>query len=274
MTIPKPSAFPPVAHQDTLDISSHSSREFEEYLQCSLLALNSPSQKRKSPNVWDDDQKRSLKMPDSKQRMTIEERLDKVFDYLKSLDWTLADFLHHTFSHKDHETHQRSPHSQCHGNIVEKFLSGHDKHTIASVVEACLTSPYGSKHISNPLMFSVTTLYINIKPVWPALTSFAAQIVEHQLVHEAKNSAHKASGLHASVKGKEDAGRVKWTDLGMALIPNVGSVFENNQPLTLHYMRRIATPRDRKVGDVVAVRQYCPPELVSQFKSMSSYVYD
>ena len=112
-------------------------------------------------------------------------------------------------------------------------------------------------------MYLVTVPYTDIKNVQSALSSFAAQVVEVQLVQEAGAAIHETSGLHASVTSKTDNGQVKWADIGASLMMTTQSTLQVYQLLTFHYMCRIAKPKPRKQNGEVAVRDYHPPELVS-----------
>lgn len=218
----------------------------------------SPTQKRRkdedSPSKQERKRQRSVA-----EDLSPQQKLDKVFDLFREMHWTLVEFMHHTFAHKD--VHR----SQRHGIIVQRYLTGQNCHTVSGVLDAWLTSSDGAGHDYESLMFNPIIPFINIGHVRPALTSFAAQIVEGQLIQEAQRAVKRSSGLHASIGRKSSTSTVQWSDLGASLMQNVKSVLTTLQPLTYHYLLRVAEPKLATRHGVVAVQQYRPPELVYTF---------
>ncbi|KAJ7201497.1 hypothetical protein B0H12DRAFT_1036342 [Mycena haematopus] len=154
--------------------------------------------------------------------LTNREKLDKIFDLLKhDLDWTIGDFLHHTFTHKDADN-TRIPHSPRHGNIVQHFLSGRTALSVGELIRSWLTSPYG-RGVSEDELFNVDTPYWEIKPVREALTAFAAQATSDRLAKEARIAVEQASGLRAH------------------------RTLETVQSLGFHFMKIIAEPAPKGV---------------------------
>jgi hypothetical protein len=99
-----------------------------------------------------------------KPSLTIAEKLEKLFDFLKhDLDWTLSELLYHTFAYKDADD-DHILHSQHHRNIVQCFLSGRMTHCVSEIIHSWLTSPDG-RGISNNQLFDVDTPFLQIKPV-------------------------------------------------------------------------------------------------------------
>jgi len=88
-------------------------------------------------------------------------------------------------------------------------------------------------------MYSVTTPYMDIKPVRGCLTSFAVQIVERHLIWEATNATRPSSGLHAIVSHKSSMKRAEWVDVGAMTVPEVAGILKKHQPLTWHYFTKI-----------------------------------
>ncbi|KAJ7779878.1 hypothetical protein B0H16DRAFT_1830349, partial [Mycena metata] len=151
-----------------------------------------------------------------------------LFDLMRDLDWTLGDFLHHTFTHQDADKNH-IPRSQRHGNIVQRFLSGSTNHNVAEIVHSWLTSPDG-RGVRDADMFDVETPYLELKPVRLALTAFAAQTCATYLGAEAREMVKKSSGLHA----------------------------HSIQRLAFHFMKIIAEPVPRSRKGVIVVRKSRP----------------
>ena len=84
-------------------------------------------------------------------------------------------------------------------------------------------------------------------------------------MQEARVAVQESSGLHASVTSKTENGLVEWADLGASLMPTVQATLQTYQPLTFHYMCRIAEPKRRIRKGEIVTRCYRPPALVSLF---------
>jgi len=67
-------------------------------------------------------------------------------------------------------------------------LSGVTHYSPCDIIKAWLHSPDGRLDRESDLMYSTTTPYAEIKSVRPCLTSFGAQIVQEELVREAKSA--------------------------------------------------------------------------------------
>jgi hypothetical protein len=166
--------------------------------------------------------------------------------------------LHHLFAPKSRTTSR----SRRHGIIVEKFLSGGGNCSVAELLESWWTTADGSGYDSGN-MYSVTIPYTQIGPVRSALSSFAAQIVEDQLLQEAETAVQDTSGQHASVTSKNEDASLRWTNIGATLIPTVKIALQTHQPLAFHYMCKIAEPAPPWRNGIRIVRTYRPPDLVS-----------
>jgi hypothetical protein len=195
-------------------------------------------------------------VPDSE--LPISAKLDKVFDFFKTLGWTTGTFLHHLFAPKNHNI----PHLSRHGGIVEIFLNSCSDYTVAEILQAWWTTADGTG-INSDGMYSVTTSYTSIRPVHAALSLFAMQIIEAQLVWKAQTAVHKNSGLHASISGDDEDGSLQWANIDATLILTVKAAHQTHQPLAYHYICKIAEPRPHKRNGVVVTRTYHPPDLVS-----------
>ena len=159
---------------------------------------------------FDEPVPKRIKIADSD--LPISEKLDKVFDLFQDLGWRTDTFLHHFFV-KDDE----NPRSHRHSVFLGHFLKAKGRFLLANILKVWWTS--GDSDEFSEGMYSVTTPYTEIRSVRPALSSFAAQIVEVRLLQEARAAVHESSGLHASVMNKPKDGLVKWANLGTSLMP-------------------------------------------------------
>ena len=56
-------------------------------------------------------------------------------------------------------------------------------------------------------MYSPSTPFIDICPAWPAITSFAVQLVQKKLTQEHMVTVRPSNGLYASTLGREGCQR-------------------------------------------------------------------
>ena len=130
-----------------------------------------------------------------------------------------------------------------HGNLSALFNGALSERplwtSISQILEAWWTTTDCSG-INSDEMYLVQTPHTPIRPVRAAMSSFASQIVEAQLMDEAQTAIQETSGLHASVAGETDDASVQWAGIGATLIPTVKTAFQTHQPLAFHYMRKIA----------------------------------
>jgi hypothetical protein len=222
------------APQDLLPaLSSSASMKRKSQLNNNISALRSHS-----PTQFEEPDPKRIKLPDSS--LPIAQKLDKVFDYLKTLEWSTEDFLKHLFAPKT----RTSTRSQRHGLIMERFLSGRDHYTVSKLLESMWITFDGAGHNSVE-MYSVTIPYLEIGPARAAISSFAAQIVEAQLIQEAQAGIDKDNGMHASIKTRND-GRVEWASIGASLIPTIQANLSQHMSLAFQYMLQITSPRPCK----------------------------
>ena len=195
----------------------------------SLLNKNISALGPHSPTHFDEPDPKHIKMPDS--LLPIVQKMDKVFDFLKTLEWTMEDFLKHLFAPKS----RLFPRSQLHGLIVEQFLSGRDHYTVSKLLESIWTTSDSAGNNSTE-MYLVMVPYLKIRPARAAISSFATQIVEMGLIEEAQAGIEEDNRMHASIKTNNDSGRVEWASIGASLIPTVQLNLSQYMPLAFHDM--------------------------------------
>ena len=113
-------------------------------------------------------------------------------------------------------------------------------------------------------LFATSPVYTEIKPARAGLSAFAAQIVESELVREAREVVKPKSGLHATSK-KRGSQRIEWVDIGASTVSQVAGIYKDVQSLTWHFMNKIAGKDDFEDGSGVvrAMKQRRPTEMVS-----------
>ena len=195
-------------------------------------------------------------------RRSIKQKLEDIFDEINDANWGISDFLYYAFRNKDSEGNDVHR-DQSHGNIVQGFLAGHTRYTPAYIINFWFCHQDGRLDQNSALMYSTTVPYTEIKPVRPCLTSFAVQIVERRLVQEAGNAVKPLSGLHAVASRKSALKTAQWVDIGATTVPEVGDVLKALQPLTWHYLTKIAARKPRVRRGVVQLRKRRPVEAVS-----------
>ncbi|KAJ7886511.1 hypothetical protein B0H13DRAFT_1889227 [Mycena leptocephala] len=170
---------------------------------------------------------------DSKRQKNVHEtsdKLDKIFDVLNEVEWTLGDFLHHVFAHKD--VHR----SKRHATIVQRYLSGKGSQRIGGILEAWLTSPDDAGYDQEDSLYSTSTPYTEIQHARATLTSFAAQLVKIKLVKDMKTAVKVTGGMHAPTEHKlAPEGSGKFAELATSLMDNMKTVIESTQRLLYDY---------------------------------------
>ena len=109
--------------------------------------------------------------------------------------------------------------------------------------------------ISLRTTYSTDIDYHKIKYARPAFTSFAVQIVQDELINEAKKVAKPDGGLHTFTSSK---GKVSRYDLGEQTFPEAMEIFKQKMPITRQYLLNLSVPS--KENDE---RSRLPPEYVS-----------
>ena len=82
------------------------------------------------------------------------------------------------------------------------------------------------------LIYSTNTPFSEIKPVHPALTSFAVQKVKEKVVREAKEAVLPLSSLHATTSDRSTR-KANWVDIGATTIPDVANVLTPSSNLQM-----------------------------------------
>ncbi|PPQ76949.1 hypothetical protein CVT26_007946 [Gymnopilus dilepis] len=186
-------------------------------------------------------------------RRSPADKLAVVFVALQDVNWNLGEFLYYVFLSKDEDGKDVSRSTQ-HSMYASHFLRGTTELTVSTILKLWFKSPDGRSTSSDlSEMYSTSVKYTKIKPARAALTSFAAQIVEKELVREAKSAVKPSSGLHATLK-RRGSQRVEWTDISTDTVSRVQGVIKHHQPLLWHYTNKIAEGEVRKSGAVQAVR--------------------
>ena len=106
----------------------------------------------------------------------------------------------------------------------------------ADILNNWMQHPYGADERQSHLMYSTSVPYLEIRPVRPALTAFAAQTVKAKIIHEAESVVKLSSGLHVAVTCKQQKKslemRLDWPDIGAATFDKVQGIIQEKQPLT------------------------------------------
>jgi hypothetical protein len=202
----------------------------------------------------------------SKKRKTTRDKLDVIFLALQKEKLSFGEFIYLASRHKD-KNNQPIQRSQRHATSISSFLQGKTSHTPSMIVECWFQSADGRASVvsGSTSMFAMSPVYTEIKPARAGLTAFAAQIVEKELVREAREVVKSTSGLHATSK-KRGSQRIEWADIGSSTVSRVAEIYKDIQSLTWHLMNRIAGKDDEieeGAGVVRAVKRRRPTEMVS-----------
>ncbi|KAJ3763075.1 hypothetical protein EV360DRAFT_34256 [Lentinula raphanica] len=141
-------------------------------------------------------------------------------------------------------------------------MHGRTKYHTACIIKEWIRNPFGipkPNHAEYHDMFSVTKSFENIRHARPALSSFAAQLVEEHLLLTARSIVSPQGGLHRVTQ----------------------AVFKNKLSLMWQYCLAIATPNRKNrlsraknpTGDGRALsRDYRPPDIVVTY-ALSSLLF-
>ncbi|KAJ7842924.1 hypothetical protein B0H13DRAFT_2364986 [Mycena leptocephala] len=188
--------------------------------------------------------------------------IDAILDVIKAQNWPFACFLYNVFRTKDING-KLVNRSQTHGQMVSAFLAGRGKRTVANIVNEWMKDPLGRiprYSSAESLMFSTTILFTEIGPVRAALTTFSTQTIGKKVGEEAENAVKLTSGLHVSVGVRGPETKLHWSDVGANTIPQVESVIEREQPVTVYMFDKIGMRKPRKRNGVVLERKIRPPK--------------
>ncbi|KAF9029955.1 hypothetical protein BDP27DRAFT_1246394 [Rhodocollybia butyracea] len=163
--------------------------------------------------------------------------------------------------------------------MLSKFLEGAGAHTPSSIVKEWYQNPIGSphpEHAEHQKMFSVAEPFETIKYARPALTSFAAQLVEAHLLSSADKMVSPEGGLHTSRleahTSSHDSDSEMENSEDQTIMSTTQNLLQNGFPLLWHYCTSVASPKRRQrlsrakkaPLDTQAVsRNYRPPEIVA-----------
>jgi hypothetical protein len=111
-------------------------------------------------------------------------------------------------------------------------------------------------------MYSPSIPFTDIHPARPAITSFAMQVVEKRLLYERQQASKPSSGLHAVTSAQSGNKAVTWDAIGSGTVAEITASLQTCQPLTFHYLSRLATPKPRKRNGVIIQHKTQPPEIV------------
>ena len=226
------------------------------------IPSQSRGSKRRKENAPLTDQLPSLNRP-SKKRKTTRDKLDSIFLAIKNEKLTFGEFIFLVSRHKD-EDNQPIQRSQTHAITISSFLQGKTAHTPSMIVECWYQSADGRASASGSIpLFATSPVYTEIKPARAGLTAFAAQIVERELVREAREVVKPSNGLHATSK-KRGSQRIEWVDIGTSTVSRVAEIYKDIQSLTWYLLNKIAGKDDfeQRSGAVRAIKQWRPTEMV------------
>ncbi|KAI0368163.1 hypothetical protein BV20DRAFT_948539, partial [Pilatotrama ljubarskyi] len=155
-----------------------------------------------------------------------------VFSHLKSLDWTIGEFLYSAFrTHDDSGNIVRR--DERHGTIIGMFLSGQTKRKPIQIINYWLEDHAGRPKMTNSeftLRYSPNADWSEIKHASVAITAMAVQLTMERMLREQKTA----------------------------------DLLERHQPLTFHILRELATPAERRdESGKVMIRKTRPPTLVT-----------
>ncbi|KAF8185692.1 hypothetical protein BJ912DRAFT_1060520 [Pholiota molesta] len=215
-----------------------------------------------------------LKKQKTKRPLSVFDKLQKFYAFLKhDLDWSYGELLFHTSQDFTGYSTASNPLLPTNSNaaratreqmvtVMTHFFNGNGQYTPANILLNWIKHPYGRLQRDSPLMYSTSIPYNSIKPVRPALTSFAAQIVQDKLVDEAEDAIKVSSGLHLSLSDHQTASKkLEWTDIGSATVERTQQIIQTHQPLTWNLFMKLAARPPRSQDGVKVVRIKRPPEL-------------
>jgi hypothetical protein len=200
-------------------------------------------------------------------------KLSRFFDFLQDdLQWSYGKLLYCTTMGKApgaiKDKTGKSTNTkvvQRNAAVIQHFMNGNGKYGASQILEDWLKHPYGAHEHESQLMYSVSEPYTNIKPVRPALTSFAAQLVEKKLVKEAESAIKSSSGLRVSISNKKKVAPgslIKWPDIGSATVENTRKIIREHQPLTWSLIMKVSSRPPRTRNNAKIIQQRRPPESV------------
>ena len=191
-----------------------------------------------------------------RQRQTDQEKLLHCFSACKEVGWSFSNFLRKVFEFHD-KTKEPVHNSKTHAQSLRQFLQGDTAFTPAQLIDFMLRHPYGRLSVTGSdagALFAMSPDWREITPVRQALTAFAAQAVQRQLIREADEAVKPENGLHATIpkslrggsEGRSDGQKRSWSAIGSATFSNAQGIIQHCQPLTWQYALDIAATGIRK----------------------------
>ncbi|KAF9035143.1 hypothetical protein BJ165DRAFT_1355933 [Panaeolus papilionaceus] len=122
------------------------------------------------------------------------------------------------------------------------FLQGRAQYSPIDVIDCWMMGPdsrlsKAGKDASS--MYSFDVPYHQIKAIRPALTSFAAQTIEHKVDSEARRAVRPDAGLHASLRGTSNH-KLTSIDVGASTFKKIGELQMETQPVTCKLLESVA----------------------------------
>ncbi|KAM5533546.1 hypothetical protein V8D89_012762 [Ganoderma adspersum] len=187
-------------------------------------------------------------------------------EQLASVEWSIGDLLYHLFRTKDDQgiviTHPKPLESS-----LSRFLGGRVLHTPIEIVQLWLDHPYSDPATTaehHEPHYSFAKPYLELKHAKAAITAMVVQLCETALLREVQEAVRGSNGLHGSYPGARGHRTIGWSDIGAHTINVVQRILERHQPLTLHLLTAIATPKKRPDSKHPGIdRKERPPRLVA-----------
>jgi hypothetical protein len=119
------------------------------------------------------------------------EKLDCFFAFLQeTLKWTFGELLYHMSKGKSPGAKRKlGPNEKSfitsnpkevkrNSSIIQHFMHGRGTYGPADILNNWMQHPYGADERESHLMYSTSVPYLEIRPVRPALTAFAAHMLQ------------------------------------------------------------------------------------------------
>jgi hypothetical protein len=180
-------------------------------------------------------------------------KLENILQAIADEKWTFGVFLYYFFRVKDSSSQNVKGRSRRHSAMLSKFLEGAGAHTPSSIVKEWYQNPIGCphpEHAEHQKMFSVAEPFETIKYARPALTSFAAQLVEAHLLTSADKMVSPEGGLHTSHlevhTSFHDSDSEMENSEDQTIMSTTQNLLQNGFPLLWHYCTSVASPKRRQ----------------------------
>ncbi|KAK1234278.1 hypothetical protein PQX77_002521 [Marasmius sp. AFHP31] len=204
------------------------------------------------------------------EHMSVEERLHHTMSFARRMGFPLQELIYELFrtpTDSEKEAWQDKDHIyfRSRAATVSKWLRGETNRTPAQTLKQWVQHPYGRRHKDSPDMFSLNTPYEEINSIRPALTSFGAQVVQRELVSQARKAVKPSSGLHVHIPTKKNpvkqgVSNLDWRHFGVNLHQTVARIHRLTQGLLWDLLAAVATPDRQK--NRKEKRKYRPVEKV------------